>query len=1165
MKLSFCTSSLMLCVGFAGLLSLTGCPETDPPAAEPTPGVDLGIPDMSVEDMASAPQDMTPSAAPLSIANITATPTSGKAPLPVELEVNSAGGKSPVRVAWTFGDNSPGADGAAVSHTYTSGGDFVARATVTDADGESVSASVSVQIEAPDVPVINELKASPAQGIAPLTTSFQATVSGSANPLLYSWDFKDGATSERPSPTHQFDQGGTYLVSLVVEDEVTGAKSAPATLEIKVASDDAPVAAASATPGQGIAPLIVSMRGMVVGGNEPYSFSWNFGDGSMPVQAQNPSHEYTTPGVYTALFSVTDADGDTDTAQVEVSVQSNAIPQVDITATPPSGIAPLSVLFDPGSMGGDLPLSFAWEFGDGTTSSQSDPSHVFQMPGTYTVSLKVTDSNGDEATDSAQVVVNSDDIPAVVLSATPTSGLAPLAVQFGASAMGGNGQLSYAWSFGDGAAATGKNVSYTYSSAGQFMATVTVTDADGDVATDVGSDLVPSANASATPTSGFAPLAVDFFGNASGGNGQLSYTWTFGDGSPSQAAQNVQHVYTSSGTFTATLIVQDADGDSSTDTLQISVLDNAVPAVTASASPDTGIVPFNVSFQATVSQGDAPFTYQWDFGDGSAPSTQQDPSHSYTMGGTYTATVTVTDANGDTASDSVGITAADNTQPVVTASSDVDTGTRPLVVNFSAAGQGGNGTLTYQWFFGDGSAPGAGAAVSHTYANQGIYTATVVVTDADGDTSQDSITINVLDQAPDLKVESFTVTPSGDDLVFEVVIRNAGVQDATSSFVVRFYEDLATAPDSSTPSSTSRSVFNTVPAGGTATVTATRFDRPIGNYSSWVLVDPLSANPDLNRSNNVGGPVSAQISGVVINEVFYDSQGADTATFVELYGLPGLDVSGWRLEEVDGASGSVDPFTLPASTIIPANGYLVVGDGSVANEDVDAGSWADLQNGPDNVVLKDASGVVVDAVGWGSFASATFAGEGNPSIDVGQGYAIGRDLESIDTEDNAQDFFAWRVPTPGEPNVLGLTNSADTCADAFTLSDGMAGRFLIESSIGGLANNYTALDTSASGCAASFGTLAGADQVFAFVVPAGKTANVTLDLDDRASVDIDAALTANPCSSLNMGLVGCNAIFTDTFTGLAAGTYYLVVFEDSSTYQSSASEPYRYEIEISLQ
>lgn len=1157
------SSSWFLVLALVIVTSATACITADPPVG---PAPDQGSPEPK-EDMAQV-EDMKPEVLALELSGLDAAPLSGKAPVEVSFSVAASGGLEPYRASWEFGDGSPAGEGMETTHTYRRGGAFVARVTLTDASGQAVSESIRLAIDPPEEPIIADLKATPANGIAPLTVTFQPTITNTSNDVTYEWDFKDGQTSDRQSPTHVFDNSGTYDVTLVVTDEATGAKSATAVISVKVADDGAPVAAASATPQAGIVPLVTSFRGTVVGGNEPFAYSWNFGDGSAPMETQNPSHEYTTPGTYTALFTVTDADGDSDTASVEVRVQSNNVPQLEIMATPPVGLAPLSVQFSPGVQGGDQPLSFAWSFGDGDSATQANPSHVYDTPGAYDVTLKVTDANGDEATDTAQIVVNDDNTPTVTASATPTNGLAPLQVQLSANGMGGNGALSYSWSFGDGNSATGKSTSYTYQSAGLFTATVTVTDEDGDVATDsvmidVGSDLVPTASASAATTSGFAPLTVNFFGSAQGGNGAITYQWTFGDGSMASTDQNPSHVYTVSGTYAAVVVVTDADGDSSSAQVDVTVLDNAVPAVNASASPDTGITPFNVDFQATVSQGDAPFSYRWDFGDGSMSSAVQNPSHSYTTAGTFTATVTVTDANGDTASDTVTITAADNTQPIVTAAADRDTGTVPLAISFSATGSGGNAPLSYQWFFGDGSAPSGQKDTSHTYLNPGIYTATVVVTDADGDTSQDTITINALEQAPDLRVESFTAIPSGRDVDYTVVIRNDGVEDATSSFVVRFYNDLAAAPDSATTATTTRFITTPIAAGMSATVTATAFNRPIGQYTAWVNVDPLRENPDLDRANNIGGPAQVDITGLAINEIYYTTPGPDTGTFVELFGLPGFDLSGYVLKRIDGTSGGATRFTLPMGTVIPADGLLVVGDGSVMNQDVDAGSWADLENGPDSLVLEDTAGVVIDAVAYGEFSAAqTSAGEGTPTTSVSQGHSQGRDLESSDTDNNAADFYIWRVPTPGAPNAHVLTSEADSCASAYLLSDGQPGEFLIEEDLAGNTNTYTSLDVSQPGCSSSKATLGGADQIFSFVVPPGSTANVTLDLDDNADVDIDAVLTGDPCASLDMGIIGCNAILTNTYTGLGPGTYYLVVFEDSDTLEVGASEPYRYEITI---
>ena len=124
----------------------------------------------------------------------------------------------------------------------------------------------------------------------------------------------------------------------------------------------------------------------------------------------------------------------------------------------------------------------------------------------------------------------------------------------------------------------------------------------------------------------------------------------------------------------------------------------------------------------------------------------------------------------------------------------------------------------------------------------------------------------------------------------------------------------------------------------------------------------------------------------VISEVLYDATGSDDgALFVELYGAPGSSVEGWVIEGVNGADGEVT-HTLALAGTFPVDGILVIADESsgggtlVPGADL-LGSF-DLQNGPDSVVLRDAGGVVVDALGYGVFDPGSFfAGEGSPAAD----------------------------------------------------------------------------------------------------------------------------------------------------------------------------------------
>ena len=145
-------------------------------------------------------------------------------------------------------------------------------------------------------------------------------------------------------------------------------------------------------------------------------------------------------------------------------------------------------------------------------------------------------------------------------SGSPLSGTAPLEVNFTGTHSGGKGPDSYSWNFGDSETSTVENATHNYTSAGTYEAVLTVTDSNHDTAS--ASVLVTvqaslSVRASANPTSGAAPLAVDFSSTPSGGSGGYAYAWTFGDGGTS-SSQNPAHTYTTAGTFTARLNVTDS-------------------------------------------------------------------------------------------------------------------------------------------------------------------------------------------------------------------------------------------------------------------------------------------------------------------------------------------------------------------------------------------------------------------------------------------------------------------------------------------------------------------------------------------------------------------------------------------------------------------------------
>lgn len=182
--------------------------------------------------------------------------------------------------------------------------------------------------------------------------------------------------------------------------------------------------------------------------------------------------------------------------------------------------------------------------------------------------------------------------------------------------------------------------------------------------------------ASATPTSGAAPLDVTFSSTATatGCTGFPTYDWDFGDGSAHSSLQNPTHTYASDGTYNWTMTASD-DAQSCTKWGTITIGSTSCTlSCTASASPVSGAAPLNVTFSATATATDCSGTpsYDWDFGDGSSHSTVQNPSHTYSSAGTWNWTMTA-GVDGQTCTKTGTITATSASTHSITGSVGGDT------------------------------------------------------------------------------------------------------------------------------------------------------------------------------------------------------------------------------------------------------------------------------------------------------------------------------------------------------------------------------------------------------------------------------------------------------------------------------------------------------------
>lgn len=410
--------------------------------------------------------------------------------------------------------------------------------------------------------------------------------------------------------SHAYQQAGTYNITFTVTDGY--GRSNSATTQVVVSNGGGCTSNCSgnftATPTSGSAPLAVHFSGTMPG----TSYQLDFGDGSQPVMAQessqcvlgasncsvnsisiNSDHTYTTAGTYTARV--------TGTVSYPATIVVGGAQQGSLTATPASGSAPLSVSFAAVSDGRYYFGGFVIDYGDGSTygscgnspTSLACPSHTYANSGTYTARLMgLGESSGGGVIATASVVVSGNGCTSncnvqATLSASPTSGSAPLSVNFSTAGIDDN-RYFYTLDFGDGSTPATMTIyattaQHTYTQNGTYTATLkaapnacygvqysctqlapTNWTTVGTVTISVGGGSTTGGSFTATPASGAWPLSPTF--TATGLDSIASYYVDFGDRTGSQwltksgTTGTISHVYYITGSFTATLVKVTCNG-----------------------------------------------------------------------------------------------------------------------------------------------------------------------------------------------------------------------------------------------------------------------------------------------------------------------------------------------------------------------------------------------------------------------------------------------------------------------------------------------------------------------------------------------------------------------------------------------------------------------------
>ncbi|MDT8437224.1 MAG: PKD domain-containing protein, partial [Gemmatimonadota bacterium] len=452
---------------------------------------------------------------------------------------------------WSFGDGAMSTE-QSPQHTYAGGGTFTVTLTVTD-DAGATSAPASDQVTVNATPTADFTFA--CTELSCQFTDASSDPDGSIVSRL--WNFGDGAMSTQTNPQHTYAAGGTFTVVLTVTDDDGATDDASRQVSVN-ARPTADFSFACTDLTCDFTDLSSDPDGTVTG------WSWNFGDGSTST-VRNPTHTYGAGGTFTATLTVTDDDGAASNPRSrDVTVTApNQAPTADFTFS----CTDLTCSFTDTSTDpdGDNIVSRSWDFGDGGTSTQRNPSHTYGAAGTFTATLTVTDNRGGtSAPTSKQVTVTA---PNQAPTADFGFACTDLACDFTDASTDPDGTVTgWSWDFGDGNVSTAQSPSHTYLTGGTFTVTLTVTDDDGAFSAPTSKQVTVTApNQAPTADFGFSCVGsfCQFTDASSDPDGTVTgWSWDFGDGNVS-TAQSPGHLYAAPGDFTVTLTVTDDGGLSS--------------------------------------------------------------------------------------------------------------------------------------------------------------------------------------------------------------------------------------------------------------------------------------------------------------------------------------------------------------------------------------------------------------------------------------------------------------------------------------------------------------------------------------------------------------------------------------------------------------------------
>jgi len=567
--------------------------------------------------------------------SFTLSPVSGCSPLNVNFTNTSTGA---ITYLWNFGVT-PTATSVATSPSFTyvnstsSSITSTINLTATNVFGCTSQATRTLTVF--PLPV-SGFTTSTVSGCAPLAVTFTNSSTGATT---YTWNFGDGNNSSLLNPSHTYtsviSSTQNFSVQLISENS-NGCKD---TAHQIISMFPKPSYTLSINPIIGCHPFTVNFPSI----SGASAYNWNFGDGGTST-LPSPVHTFTNSApvniTYTTTLIAANSFGCSDTLNVFPTVY--AKPVADFTFTPTSGCSPINVNFTNQSI---LNVANNWDFADGNLATGINTAHTFTTSATtgtvgYNVELLIFSADGCK--DSVQKTVTLLAKPKAAFT-VDTPACSPKVLSFTNLSQGGS---SYNWNFGNSNTSSSFNVTQQYvnSTSSNQTYTVQLVVTNSVSCTDTLKVPViihpkPTFNIVASRDSGCANLSVNFNTSAA-----INYSWNFGDGGNANI-QNPSHVFVNSAStntlYTVQLIARDGYGCTDTSTRIIKVFPKPVALFVA----DPTTVFTNAGMVNFTNQSTGYVNSTWLYGDGNS-STDQNPSHQYSIAGEYTATLIVTSNKG---------------------------------------------------------------------------------------------------------------------------------------------------------------------------------------------------------------------------------------------------------------------------------------------------------------------------------------------------------------------------------------------------------------------------------------------------------------------------------------------------------------------------------------